>query len=67
MAKALLGHVGIGPDLRLMAEVHRLQTRVAHLEEELSRLRAANATLLSSITVDDVYIPIPSDEPALTT
>jgi hypothetical protein len=38
MAKALFGHVGVGPDLRLVAEVRRLRGRVAELEAELARL-----------------------------
>lgn len=41
MAKALLGHVGIGPDLRLAQEVRRLQLRVKELEAELAEMRAA--------------------------
>jgi hypothetical protein len=40
MAKALLGHVGIGPDLRLADEVRRLQRRVKELEAELAEARA---------------------------
>lgn len=40
MAKALLGHVGIGPDLRLADEVRRLQRRVKELEAELADSRA---------------------------
>ena len=40
MAKALLGHVGIGPDLRLADEVRRLQRRVKELEAELADARA---------------------------
>ena len=41
MAKALLGHVGIGPDLRLVEEVRRLQRRVKELEAELAEARTA--------------------------
>ncbi|HEU0129671.1 MAG TPA: hypothetical protein VFQ85_01605 [Mycobacteriales bacterium] len=41
MAKALLGHVGIGPDLRLAQELRRLQLRVKELEAELAEARAA--------------------------
>ena len=41
MAKALLGHVGIGPDLRLAEEVRRLQRRVKELEAELEEARSA--------------------------
>jgi hypothetical protein len=43
MAKALLGHVGIGTDLRLAQEVRRLQLRVKELEAELAEARAAEA------------------------
>jgi hypothetical protein len=43
MAKALLGHVGISPDLRLVEEVRRLQRRVKELESELAETRAAHA------------------------
>lgn len=43
MAKALLGHVGIGPDLRLVEEVRRLQHRVKELEAELAENRAEQA------------------------
>lgn len=43
MAKALLGHVGIGPDMRLAEEVRRLQRRVKELEAELAEARAAQA------------------------
>lgn len=51
MAKALLGHVGIGPDLRLAQEVRRLQLRVKELEAELAEARAAEA-LEAAITPD---------------
>lgn len=40
MAKALLGHVGIGTDLRMADEVRRLQRRVKELEAELAEARA---------------------------
>ena len=43
MAKALLGHVGIGPDLRLAEEIRRLQRRVKELEAELAEAHAAQA------------------------
>ena len=43
MAKALLGHVGIGNDLRLAQEVRRLQLRVKELESELAEIRTAQA------------------------
>ena len=53
MAKALLGHVGIGPDLRLAAEVRRLRGRVAELESEVGRLKAANDALVAAVHVED--------------
>lgn len=43
MAKALLGHVGVTPDLRLAQEVRRLQLRIKELEAELADARAAQA------------------------
>ncbi len=43
MAKALIGHVGIGPDLRLAEEVRRLQRRVKELEAELTETRTTHA------------------------
>lgn len=45
MAKALLGHVGVGPDARTSCELRRLRERVRDLEHEVALLRAANATL----------------------
>jgi hypothetical protein len=59
MAKALLGHVGVGPDLRLAAEVRRLRARVAELESELARAH------VMVVQVDD-DIRVLTDEPALT-
>jgi hypothetical protein len=53
MAKALLGHVGRGSDLRLLSELGRLRDRVSRLETENARLRAANRSLTASLTVDD--------------
>ena len=53
MAKALLGHVGVGTDRRLADEVRRLRSRIVELEAELSRVRAANDALASSVTVED--------------
>src|SRR3954471_5506651 len=68
MAKALLGHVGIGSDLRLAAEVRRLRARVQELESELARVRAANQALSASVTVDDdlLRLTLSESEPALT-
>lgn len=47
MAKALLGHLGQGSDLRLVAEARRLRDRVRSLEIEVAELRAANSELES--------------------
>jgi hypothetical protein len=60
MAKALLGHVGVGTDLRLAAEIRRLRTRVAQLEAELAEAREALV-----VHVDD-DIRVLTEEPALT-
>jgi hypothetical protein len=68
MAKALLGHVGPGTDLRLAAEVRRLRGRVEELEAELARVRAAHQALLASPGagwVDDIST-LRLDEPAYT-
>jgi len=53
MAKALLGHVGVGIDRQLAEEVRRLRGRIAELEAELARVRAANDALASTLTVED--------------
>lgn len=53
MAKALLGHVGAGADLRLLDEVRRLRGRVGVLEAEIAHLRAVNDALAASVTVED--------------
>ena len=66
MAKALLGHVGVGTDLRLAAEVRRLRARVLELEGELSRVKAANDALVASVHVEDDISMITQSEPALT-
>ncbi len=55
MAKALLGHVGIGPDLRLAEEVRRLQRRVKELEAELADTRAAHELELALETREPAY------------
>jgi hypothetical protein len=65
MAKALFGHVGVGTDLRLASEVRRLRTRVLELEEELSRVKAANDALVATVHVED-DIRVLTDEHALT-
>ena len=71
MAKALLGHVGLAPDFRLVADVRRLQQRVAELEAEVARLRAANDVLSAHVAVrdsvsDDLLLSVSSAQPALT-
>ena len=53
MAKALFGHVGLGTDQRLAAEVRRLRARVAELESELELVRATRDALAASVTVED--------------
>ena len=66
MAKALFGHVGVGNDLRLAAEVRQLRARVAQLEEELGRVKAANDALVASVHVEDDIRVLTQPEPALT-
>jgi hypothetical protein len=72
MAKALFGHVGVGPDVRVMSEMRRLRDRVRDLEHEVARLEAANAALANGLRVDDdmlsLSVPdtIAEQEPALT-
>jgi len=53
MAKALFGHVGLGPDVRVMSEMRRLRDRVRELEGEVARLEAANAALSAGLQIDD--------------
>jgi cell division protein FtsB len=65
MAKALFGHVGVSADTRLAAECRRLRTRVADLEAELARVKAANDALAATVTVDD-DLRLLVEEPALT-
>ncbi len=78
MAKALMGHVGYAPDIRMASELRRLREQVRQLEEDNDRLRASNAAL--SIELGDMQdmqlhasgIHVPDDivaidaEPALT-
>lgn len=52
MAKALLGHVGIGPDQRLVIELRRAHARISQLQEELERVRAENEALVGSLHMD---------------
>ena len=72
MAKALFGHVGLGPDVRMMSEMRRLRDRVRELEHEVARLEAANSALANGLPVDDemlsLAVPdsIAETEPALT-
>jgi hypothetical protein len=71
MAKALFGHVGLGPDVRVMSEMNRLRQRVRELEREVARLEAANAAMTNGLHVDDemlaLSVPdIVDSEPALT-
>lgn len=65
MAKALLGHVGVGTDLRLAAEVRRLRGRVEELETELARVKASNEALMAAVHVED-DIRVLTEEHALT-
>jgi hypothetical protein len=67
MAKALLGHVGTGLDVRMVSELKRLRDRVRELESEVVRLRAENAEL-SSLHVDAemLTLNVRDAEPALT-
>jgi hypothetical protein len=65
MAKALLGHVGVGTDMRLAAEVRRLRTRVHDLEAALARAQAVNEALASQVDVSDELRALDA-EPALT-
>jgi hypothetical protein len=71
MAKALFGHVGVGPDVRVMSEMYRLRERVRDLEHEVARLEAANAALANGLPVDGemLSLSVPDsiiEEPALT-
>ena len=70
MAKALFGHVGVGQDLRMAAEMRRLRQRVRDLEDEVDRLQAANAALMPTTVADDmsdlISLSVPEAEPALT-
>ena len=65
MAKALLGHVGMSADPRLLDEVRRLRVRVTELAAELARVRAINEALVATVNVED-DIRLLTKEPALT-
>lgn len=66
MAKALLGHVGLGLDLRMAAEVRGLRERVRELEGEVAELRAANDDLATTVDVERGLLSLSTHEPALT-
>ena len=66
MAKALFGHVGVGTDPRLAAEVRRLRARGLELENELSRVKAANDALVAAVHVEDDIRVLTQNEPVLT-
>lgn len=68
MAKALIGHVGVGSDLRLAAEVRRLRGRVQELEAELARALAVHDALAAAVPVEDDVrtLTLREQEPALT-
>ncbi len=65
MAKALFGHVGTIPDLRLVADNRRLTARVSELEAEITRLRDRNTELAAAVEVsDDLLLALPEPVPA---
>jgi len=68
MAKALLGHVGTGLDVRMVSELKRLRDRVRELENEVVRLRAENSELSNALHVDTemLTLNVRDAEPALT-
>jgi len=68
MAKALLGHVGTGLDVRMVSELKRLRDRVRELESEVVRLRAENTELSTALHVDAemLTLNVRDVEPALT-
>ena len=69
MAKALLGHIG-GTDLRMTAELRRLQQRVRDLEDQLTQAQAENDTLAAALRSDEfdqgLFAAVAQREPALT-
>ena len=68
MAKALLGHVGTGLDVRMVSELKRLRDRVRELENDVVRLRAENSELSTALHVDTemLTLNVRDAEPALT-
>lgn len=54
MAKALLGHLAVAPDRRLVDELLHLRTRVRDLESELAELRAERAELIAELPATPV-------------
>ncbi|MHB2024853.1 MAG: hypothetical protein ACYCO3_16290 [Mycobacteriales bacterium] len=66
MAKALFGHVGLGPDPKLAVELQRLRAQLHALELENEHLRAVNARLTESVNdMLDLSMPESAAEPAL--
>ena len=59
MAKALLGHVGLGVDPRAIAEIRRLQLVIKELEAEVADLRATTdferSLTLAATTPEPAY------------
>lgn len=72
MAKALMGHVGLSPDARLIAEVQRLRATVRQLEADNEQLRARAARLQHELDISqelrlhDEMLSLEHVEPALT-
>lgn len=67
MAKALMGHVGTGLDVRMASELKRLRDRIRDLENEVIRLRAENAeltTLHVDARVDEEIMRLTAGEQA---
>jgi hypothetical protein len=65
MAKALLGHVGVGPDLRLLDEVRRLRGLEIADPAALAQAHAVNDALAASVTVEDDLSTLALSEAAL--
>jgi hypothetical protein len=62
VAKALFGHLGPAPDVSLASTVRALRARVTELENEVDRLRVANAALLQAAQLGhDLSADVPSD------